>query len=268
MKRFQLLALSFVICQLSFCPIEAQQRIDVKLGDAEKPAVMHVFPIAADSINSHTAIVLCPGGGYSRLSMSNEGYDWVPFFHSLGITPIVLEYRMPHGDPTIPVCDAEKAMRTARERSAEWNVNPRKVGIMGFSAGGHLASTITVSKDSIVRPDFSVLFYPVVSMCEDYMHRRSHNELLGEDASEEMNWRYSAERHVTEQTPPVFLALSNDDRTVLPLNSTRFYEAMLANNRPCSLHIYPTGRHGWGFRDTFLYHEQMKAELIQWLHQY
>ena len=261
MRRFLLSIVLGVCCAAAI----AQQRIDVKLDNTEKPAVMHVFPIAADSTNTHTAIVLCPGGGYARLSMSNEGYDWVPFFHSLGITPIVLEYRMPHGDPTIPVGDAEKAMRTVRKRAVEWGINPRRVGIMGFSAGGHLASTITVSNDSLVRPDFSVLFYPVVSMCEDYMHRRSHNELLGDDASEEVNQRYSAERHVSDTTPPVFLALSGDDRTVYPLNSIRFYEAMLAKNRPCALHLYPTGRHGWGFRQTFTYHQQMTSELTAWL---
>lgn len=240
------------------------KRIDIQLSDGEKPAVMHVFPANSDN-NCHCAVILCPGGGYARLSMNNEGFDWVPFFREQGFTAVVLEYRMPKSDPTIPVGDASQAMRTLRQRAAEWGVDPHRVGIMGFSAGGHLASTITVSQDSLVRPDFSVLFYPVVSMCEEYMHCRSHNELLGENASEETNRRYSAERHVTEQTPPTFIVLSGDDRTVCPLNSIRLYEAMLQKNRPASLHIYPTGRHGWGFRDTFRHHEQMKSELSEWL---
>lgn len=261
MKRFLLGGL-LLTCFNVLC--YAQNKFTINLSDGEKPAMMHVFP-ADTANNSGRTVVLCPGGGYARLSMSNEGYNWVPFFRKLGITTVILQYRMPKGNPEIPMGDAAKAMKTVRENAAEWNINPLQVGIMGFSAGGHLASMITVSKDSLVRPNFSILFYPVITMSQVFMHRRSHNELLGENASDETNRQYSSEQLVSDHTPPTFIALSNDDRTVHPLNSLRFYEAMVGRNLKVSLHIYPSGRHGWGFRDTFLYHEQMKGELKRWL---
>lgn len=257
-----LLVSVLVFCGFAIC--KAQDHFTINLSDGEKPAVMHVFP-ADTANNNNRAIVLCPGGGYSKLSMKNEGYNWVPYFRSLGMTTVILQYRMPKGNPEIPIGDAAKAMMTVRENAKKWNIDPKQVGIMGFSAGGHLASMITVSNDTLVRPDFSVLFYPVITMSEEFMHRRSHNELLGENASDETNRKYSSEQLVSDHTPPTFIALSNDDRTVHPLNSLRFYEAMVGRNLKVSLHIYPSGRHGWGFRDTFLYHEQMKNEMKRWL---
>ena len=257
---------------MALCPATAKepqavqglQMVTINLTGGNGEGRLIVFPADAAN-NCGRAVVLCPGGGYARLSMENEGYNWVPFFHEMGYTAVVLKYQMPKGNPLFPIGDAEEAMRLMRKRADEWGL--KEVGIMGFSAGGHLASTITVSNDSLTRPDFSILFYPVVTMSQQFMHRRSHNELLGEDASEETNRQYSAELHVTENTPPVFLALSSDDRTVFPLNSTRLYEALLQKNRPASLHVYPSGRHGWGFRDSFPYHEQMLNELKQWLKQ-
>ncbi|MBQ7512309.1 MAG: alpha/beta hydrolase [Prevotella sp.] len=229
-----------------------------------KTGVMHVFP-ADDSNNCHRAVILCPGGGYARHSLNNEGFDWVPFFRDMGYTTIVLRYRLPAGNPELPVADAEQAMRIVRARATEWGIDPHQVGIMGFSAGGHLASTLTVTRKADVRPDFSLLFYPVITMDRSYTHMRSHNELMTEGATAELERQYSSEQQVDNQTPPVFLALSNDDRTVLPKNAVMFYLAMMEHNRPASLHIYPTGRHGWGFRDTFVYHEQMTTELKKWL---
>ena len=232
---------------------------DVRL---KKGGILHVFP--ADKNNSvRRAIVMCPGGGYSHLSIENEGYNWVPFFHEMGYTVAILEYQMPHGNPNIPIGDAIDAMLEIRRHIKECAFE--KVGIMGFSAGGHLASIITMTEDPLIRPDFSVLFYPVVTMYQDYMHRRSHNELLGEHASDDINRKYSSELNVTENTPPLFLALSNDDRNVYPLNSIRLYEAMLEKNRTVTMHIYPKGRHGWGFREEFPYHHQMLDELKFWL---
>ena len=230
----------------------------------EKGGVIHVFP-ADTACNTRRAVILCPGGGYARLSMENEGYAWVPFFREQGFTTIILQYRMPYGNPAIPKSDLEQAMRKARLHASEWGFNAHEVGVMGFSAGGHLASTLTVTADSLLRPAFSVLFYPVISMSEEFAHKRSHDCLLTDGASAEVNALFSSEQHVTEQTPPTFIALSNDDRTVHPRNGVSFYLAMLRANRPASLHVYPTGRHGWGFRDTFPYHHQVTEELKVWL---
>lgn len=197
--------------------------------------------------------------------MANEGYDWVDFFKSLGVTVAILKYSMPHGIPAIPISDAEKSIKMMRDSAAVWNISPHHIGIMGFSAGGHLASIITTSKDSLVRPDFSLLMYPVITMSENFMHKRSHKEFMGENPSKETETMYSADKRVDNTTPPVFLALSNDDSNVNPLNSLRFYEAMLTHKRSCSMHIYPKGRHGWGFNKGFAFHEQMLGEVAQWL---
>ncbi len=219
----------------------------------------------SDSVLAGVSILICPGGGYSRLVMANEGYDWVEYFKSMGITVAILKYSMPHGVPSVPVADAEKGIRMMRDSATAWRINPNRIGIMGFSAGGHLASIITTSRDTLTRPNFSLLMYPVITMSESFMHKRSHKEFMGEKPSREIEIQYSADKRVDESTPPVFLALSNDDRNVNPLNSLRFYEAMLTCNRPCSMHVYHTGRHGWGFNKSFAFHDQMLDEVKQWL---
>ena len=136
---------------------------------------------------------------------------------------------------------------------------------MGFSAGGHLASTLMVSDKASVRPNFGILFYPVISMKKELTHLGSHNHLLGENASEELENRYSNELHVSDQTPPAYIALSRDDPEVKPQNAIRFYEEMRAKNRPITLHVYPSGGHGWGYKLTFDYHRQMLDDLGNWL---
>lgn len=263
-----LLATSLLLAQDNSKSI-SHQRITINLGENQKTSgQLIVFPVNNKKQNTDfagTCVMLCPGGGYSRLVMENEGYDWVEYFHSLGISIAILKYTMPHSNPSIPINDAKDGIKILREKAPIWGLNPQRIGIMGFSAGGHLASMITTTTDSITRPNFSILMYPVITMSENFMHKRSHNEFLGEDASKATELKYSADKRVDENTPPVFLALSNDDRNVNPMNSIKFYEAMLTHNRPCSMHIYPCGRHGWGFRKEFVYHEQMLNELTQWI---
>lgn len=231
---------------------------------ALKDGMMFVFP-ADRRNNCGKSVIICPGGGYARYSMNNEGFDWIPFFRGLGFTVAVLKYTLPDGNPDLPLKDAEQAMRVMKSHGGEWGVNPDSVGIMGFSAGGHLASMLTVTEKDDVRPAFAILFYPVISMKEGITHVRSHNELMTAEASAETERRFSSELHVGPKTPPVFIACSNDDHTVKPKNAATFYMAMLDNERNCSLHVYPTGRHGWGFRDSFVYHDQMVSELTRWI---
>lgn len=215
------------------------------------------------SILSHrnSVIMIVPGGGYSTLSKWNEGYFWVPFLHRQGYTVAVLEYRLPAHDYTKPMSDAFDAITTIK------NIvnNNTKIGVMGFSAGGHLASTMMVSDDDSLRPDFVLLFYPVVSMNKEITHLGSHNNLLGENPPDELEYRFSNELHISEKNPPVFIAVSKDDKLVNPLNSILLFNELKAKDRQVSLHIYPKGGHGWGYRNSFPYRKQMETALVNWL---
>lgn len=211
-------------------------------------------------------IVMCPGGGYTHQATGHEGHDMADWFNSQGITYVVLKYRLPQMNHQIPLADAEQAMRLVRKYSKELGVNPKKVGIAGASAGGHLASTLATHYSSPeTRPDFQVLFYPVVSMDADVTHMGSRINLLGEKPSEELVKLYSNELQVTPDTPKAFIMLSSDDGAVPPANSINYYNALLSNKVGASLHAYPVGGHGWGFRDKFPYKSQWTQELEKWL---
>lgn len=227
-------------------------------------AVLHVYP---NYINNHAngAVIICPGGGYSFLAKWIEGYWWFPFFYIQGYTPAMLEYRMPNHDCQSPMIDGSEAIRMMRQHAEEWHFDDDNVGFMGFSAGGHVASTMIVTDIDSVRPDFGILFYPVISMTKELSHKGSHDQLLGENASEELELQYSNELHVSEKTPPTYLALSSDDRCVNPQNSICFRDSMRAQNRPVTLNVYPTGDHGWGYKLTFEHHTQMLKDLADWL---
>lgn len=216
------------------------------------------------------AIVDLPGGGYNHLSMQNEGHDWANYFNEQGIAYFVLTYRMPGGDRTLPISDAENAIRTVRRNADRWNIQPGNVGIMGFSAGGHLASTVATHATGEARPDFQVLFYPVISMQEGWTHQGSVDGFLGEGKKDaKLVWLFSNDRQVRPgQTPPAIILLASDDRAVpVVTNGLAYYEALLKAGVNASLHAYPKGGHGFGFRDTFPYHQQMLDELRQWLAQ-
>ena len=217
---------------------------------------------------SGKAIVDCPGGGYSHLSMQNEGHDWAEFFNGQGIAYFVLTYRMPNGDRNIPLSDAYNAIKTVRDSAETWRINTSAVGIMGFSAGGHLASTVCTHALEPVRPNFAILFYPVISMDENETHKGSVNGFLGEQRyNAELVREFSNYNAVRSgETPPTILILANDDRAVPPLtNGIAYYSAMQRAGIPCALHVYPTGGHGFGFRNSFPYHNQMLEELRAWL---
>ena len=212
------------------------------------------------------AIVMCPGGGYWSVALGHEGHDMASWLNAQGITYIVLKYRMPNGHHEIPLDDAEQAMRLVRANATTWGINPRRVGIMGASAGGHLAASIaTLYGSKETRPDFQVLFYPVISMDATITHQGSRDNLLGKTPSEELVSRYSLEQQVDGDTPQAFIMLSADDDVVPPANSMRYIQALLEHKVPVSLHMYPTGGHGWGFRDGFIYKRQWTGELEKWL---
>ena len=225
-----------------------------------KEATLTVYPAAKPN---GLAIVICPGGGYSLLAMGHEGHDMAPWMNSLGITFAVLKYRMPNGHHDIPLSDAQEAIRFMRKNASKWGY--KKIGIMGASAGSHLASTVATHADESSQPDFQVLLYPVISMQSGLRHEGSRVALLGKTPTKELDDLYSNELHVTETTPPAFIVHCTDDNGVTVKNSLVYYQALLAHKVPVSMFLYPKGGHGWGFWDTFPYKRQWTGELEKWL---
>lgn len=212
------------------------------------------------------AIIMCPGGAYARLALGHEGHDMASWFNTQGITYVVLKYRMPNGHHEVPLSDAEQAIRLVRKHASEWGINPHRVGIMGASAGGHLAAslaTLCISEDT--RPNFQILFYPVISMLKEVTHGGSRQNLIGDNPSKDLEDRFSLERQVSAHSPQAFIMLSGDDATVPPINGIGYYLALCEQKIPATLHVYPTGGHGWGFRDDFTYKRQWIGELEKWL---
>ena len=213
-----------------------------------------------------TAILMCPGGGYARLALGHEGHDMASWFNAQGITYVVLKYRMPNGHNEVPLSDAEQAMWMVRQHAAEWNIRPDRIGVMGASAGGHLAASLSNlygSKET--RPDFQILFYPVITMKEGVTHGGSRYFLLGNNPDEALVEKYSLEKQVNARTPEAFIMLSGDDDLVPPANGMDYAAALLRHKIQVSLHVYPTGGHGWGFLDSFIYKRQWTGELEKWL---
>lgn len=236
-------------------------------GDAADTAKISVY-LPAEKKATGRCIVICPGGGYAHLAMEHEGRQWAVFFNNMGIAAVVLKYRMPHGNREVPVSDAEEAMKTVRRNAATWHINPDNVGIMGFSAGGHLASTIATHATKEALPNFQILFYPVITMMPDLTHKGSHDNFLGFNAKKKDEKEYSNDMQVTRITPRAFIALSDDDRTVLPVNGVNYYMELYRHDVPATLHVYPEGGHGWGYRESFAYHLEMILDLKAWLHSF
>lgn len=254
-------------------PAAAQQKLETNLwpqgapnsnGDQADTAKVWVY-LPNKKEATGRAVVICPGGGYQHLAMNHEGHDWASFFNNMGIAAIVLKYRMPHGNHEVPVSDAEQAIKLVRNNAANWNINPQDVGIMGSSAGGHLASTIATHSTGDAAPDFQILFYPVITMMSDITHKGSHDNFLGEKPKKKQETEYSNDLQVTRVTPRAFIALSDDDATVLPANGVNYYIELYRHDVPATLHVYPSGGHGWGNRDSFKYHNEMQLELKAWL---
>ena len=228
-------------------------------GDEYTEATLTIYP--AKKPNGQ-AIVACPGGGYAGIATTHEGHDMAAWFNTQGITYAVLHYRMPYGKHEVPLSDAHQAIRYLRKNADKWGI--QTVGIMGSSAGGHLASTAATHFTTETRPDFQILFYPVVTMGE-FTHQGSKNLLLGKNPNEELVKLYSNELQVNEQTPPAFIMHSSDDTVVPVQNTINYYLAMCKHGVPASVHFYPVGGHGWGYNETFPYKTQWKNELEKWL---
>ena len=215
---------------------------------------------APASNKKNAVVVICPGGGYSILAYNLEGTDVAKILNSWGVTAVVLKYRLPNDaimkDKSIgPLQDAQRAIQYVREHANELNIDPQKVGIMGFSAGGHLASTASTHfeksyidnpENISLRPDFSILGYPVISFTDSLAHMGSRENLIGKNPSKQLIKDFSNELHVTKNTPRTFLVLAADDDVVNPENSIKYYEALIKNQVPAEMHVFQNGGHGFG----------------------
>jgi acetyl esterase/lipase len=238
----------------------------------EVPITVHRAP--AEKANG-AAMVICPGGGYGMLVKDGEGHGIAKWLNEHGITGIVLEYRLPKGRPNVPLLDAQRALRTVRAHASEWGIRPDRVGIIGFSAGGHLASTAVTHFDAgnpesddpvermSSRPDFGILIYPVISLGE-LAHGGSRTNLLGPAPKPELIRFFSNETQVTAKTPPVFLAHAMDDTIVAPANSRQFHEALLKHKVPAKFLELPSGGHGLnGYKGPMW--DAWQKQSLEWL---
>lgn len=228
--------------------------------------------------SSRSSIIIFPGGGYHINAVKHEGLDIAKALNDLGIAAFVVKYRIPNDETMVnkeigPLQDAQQAIMLVRQNAVKWNLDPDKVGIMGFSAGGHLASTagthfkkavIQNAKEVNLRPDFMVLGYPVISFTDSIGHLGSRGNLLGKSPSTEKIIEYSNELQVTSDTPPTFLIHAADDKVVLPANSIVFFEQLLKHNVRAELHIYERGGHGFGLNNPTSEEKWMNT-LANWL---
>jgi acetyl esterase/lipase len=235
-----------------------------------------VYLPAKDKANG-VAVVVCPGGGYSMLAISHEGHDIAKKFNEIGVAAVVLKYRLPSDaimtDRSFgPLQDAQQAIYTVRANAEKWNINPEKVGVIGFSAGGHLASSLTVhyrdvkisnEKQLSLRPDFSILIYPVITFGAT-THGGSRKNLIGDDAPADKVKYFSNETGVDANTPPTFMVHANDDKTVPVENSILFNQALVKNKVPAELHIFQSGGHGFGLHNKTT-DQQWFGMLQSWL---
>lgn len=254
--------------------IKANAQVDSLAYKVSYPT-LNVFLPEKDKANG-TAVVICPGGGYGVLLTKREGSDVARAFNKLGIAAFVLKYRLPSDETMVdrsigPLQDALEAIRLVRKNASKWGINPNQIGLMGFSAGGHLAATAGTHYDYLppikpdspsARPDFLILVNPVISFREEFGHTGSRDNLLGKNAPILKVLTFSNELHVTAETPPTFLIHSGNDTVVPVENSISFYQALRRNKVPAALHIYSRGEHGFL---TYPGYEEWFGRCVEWL---
>lgn len=282
--HWRLAALLISLCSLS-CISRGEDKIvpekmglwngHAALGDGQTQETEVYITVYRPALPNGTAVVICPGGGYGGLAVQPEGHGIAAWLNGHGVTGVVLEYRMPVGRHAVPLLDAQRAIRTVRANAAAWHIDPARIGIIGFSAGGHLASTAAThfdggkpeATDAIekvsCRPDFAILVYPVISMGK-LTHGGSRNNLLGKDPSAELIELYSNEKQVTDKTPPTFLAHPLDDTVVAHANSQAFYEALQARKVPSKYLELASGGHGLnGYKGPMW--DAWQTQSLEWL---
>jgi len=231
------------------------------ISHVTRPTLQVFLPKKPD--NSASSIIICPGGGYAGLAIDHEGIEVAKTLNEMGVAAFVLKYRLP--DPScmehqenVPLMDAQQALKMVRENAAKWKIDTAKIGILGFSAGGHLASSVATHfseqvidnpRHTSLRPDFAVLIYPVISFKDSITHHGSKDNLIGKNPDATLVHRFSNEEQVTPQTPPSFLVHAADDDVVPVANSIAFVEALVKNKVPAELHLYQNGGHGYGLHN-------------------
>ncbi len=246
----------------------------------DQPADIPTITVTGvESSTPSGALIICPGGGYGGLAMDHEGHQIVAWANSMGLVAVLCDYRhrgKGYGHPA-PLQDAQRAVRMVRAHASQWNIDPDRVGIIGFSAGGHLVSTVITKFDAgdataedpvdreSSRPDFAILCYPVVSMGSSFTHRGSEINLLGPDADQEKLLQFASERNVRPDTPPTFLLHTLEDKAVPPQNSLVFFQAMVAQGVPGEMHIYQHGPHGVGLAKSIPGTSQWPDACQRWL---
>ena len=222
--------------------------------------------IADKATATGQAVVICPGGGYSAVCIEREGFKLAEYFKSLGVTALVLKYRLPnYGHKEVPLEDAQAALSYLRKNAKKLGFDPNKVGIAGSSAGGHLAAYTSTYTPDAEKPAFTVLFYPVISGQTCMTHQGTFDRLLGKRQPPYLREQYSLNTRVTPTTPPTILILSNDDRAVPPINSILYYQALKYNGVKAAMHVYPEGGHGWVCREGFRYTKDWQHQLKRWM---
>lgn len=224
-------------------------------------ARMYAYLAPKETANG-TAVLVCPGGGYGGLAIEHEGSMVATWLNSKGITAFVLYYRMPGHHPEIPLHDAQTALELIRRNSKKWNIDKHKVGIAGFSAGGHLASTVGTLTRGKGRPDFMILVYPVITMT---IGDGTCQNLMGETPSDELIHRFSSDLQVDGKTPPTFIVAAADDDVVSIEHSYRFYKALQKRQIPCEMHAFRTGGHSFGMKKSGLEVDTWTDLLSEWL---
>jgi acetyl esterase/lipase len=247
----------------------------VRIASVITPTLTKFAPAKPNGVS----VIICPGGGYARLAIDHEGVEVAKALNQIGVTAFVLKYRLPNDSimvdkSTGPLQDAQEAIRMVRKKSAEWGLNPAKIGIMGFSAGGHLAATAathfnmmadaTVKDTTSVRPDFAILLYAVISFDDSIAHKGSKINLVGKNPTAEQVKLFSNELQVTKDSPPAFLVHAGDDATVPVENSIRYYQACIKNKVPAEMHLYPKGGHGFGLNNKTA-NDKWFDRLTNWL---
>lgn len=227
-------------------------------------AVLYAYK-ADEAKATGQAVVICPGGGYAKLSMDQEGYLMAQWLAKNGIAAFVLEYRLPNGHKEVPLEDAVEAIRIVRKKAKKFNIDPAKVGIMGFSAGGHLAASASNIPAVEDRPNFSILFYPVLTAGDFNTHKGSFRNLLGKKHTEAEADEWAMDKIASEQTPPTILILSDDDATVPAAGAAMYYAALRYHGVKAAMYIFPVGGHGWGNYDKFSYQKEWQHLLLRWL---
>lgn len=246
----------FTVSEVGSMPVKS-----VKLPSG---ASIKIFIAPADKSNGR-AILICPGGGYAFIAGSNEGADWSSYFNNLGYTVAVIAYTVPPTSAGMPLKQAREAMSYLRDNGEELRVTTKQVGVMGFSAGGHLASTVATQTKGDERPAFQILFYPVITMDASYTHSGSRQNLIGSNGAPSLVRQYSSEKRVTEETPMAYLCWADDDNIVSARNSREYITALNNKNIPVHSINFPDGGHGFGYSPTFVHHDEIIKDLTEWM---